>query len=192
MSDLRKPTQTWLRKKTLPGNDGKKTVKIELFPADLWYDKYKPSSITLTFPVFLRPGDSKGFYRIRINGYWYCTMAQFTFFNINQAERIFSDAFNVAEEVEALAKKKQTGVKYYNPHEEEWQTAKEAADWLGTTTNGFYWRVNKYGHSDYEELFKPVEEAKSPKTSAIGSDFPVYAPDKQEAWEPGKWEKDNL
>jgi hypothetical protein len=72
MSEARKPVLEWISKETsfLPGKQGKKVVKIELFPAMSFREKCHPSSKCRVFPLIRKTSDLSYYYRLRINGVW--------------------------------------------------------------------------------------------------------------------------
>ncbi|MFA7174797.1 MAG: hypothetical protein WC340_15585 [Kiritimatiellia bacterium] len=87
MSELRKPVE--IIKLFLPVNAGKKTgfsctLRVELYPASCWRNRWEPCS-TLFYPkvplkTSLRRNYWETRYRIRVNGRWRCNHAKYETF----------------------------------------------------------------------------------------------------------------
>lgn len=71
MSDERLPCEVWVKKiKDLPENQGKKSVKIELFLAKQWVHKSRKGSKCKIKPNIYRSACLDAMYRLRIDGKW--------------------------------------------------------------------------------------------------------------------------
>lgn len=55
----------------MPGNKGKKVVKIDLFPATMFKDKCLPGSKWKVYPLVRFTSGLENLYRIKLNGKWY-------------------------------------------------------------------------------------------------------------------------
>lgn len=103
MSEERVPEIVLTKK--LPQKLGKKSLKIELFPARLWSDKFGPSSPMRKQCAFyskemgyneadllLRSSDAVKFYRIRIEGCWVMKPEyRYSFYDENYAYQILKN-----------------------------------------------------------------------------------------------------
>lgn len=84
MSEVRRPVE--IIKRFLPVNDGKKAgvfciVKVEIFPASCWRDRWEPCSKLFYPKVPLKTSSRKDYwetrYRVRVNGKWRSEKAKY-------------------------------------------------------------------------------------------------------------------